>query len=221
MRRYGPLGLVTFVAAAVALGRLARAQMGIEGSTDSLRAYVMELGIAAPLVFVAIVTFRQFLLLPSALVLTAGGLVFGTLPGTVLGAAGILFSAAIGFSASRWLGRDWLQRHLGARLQAFERHMERAGLAIIGLMTAHPMGVMTPVHWGAGITRISLPSFLLVIAGTALIRAFAYGFLGAMLLEPGGRVYLAMGVLLLLAVAPLAHGGLRRRLMGKGPPSAA
>jgi uncharacterized membrane protein YdjX (TVP38/TMEM64 family) len=220
VRRYGPLGLVLFVVLAVALGRMARTQMGIEGSADSLRSYVMGLGLVGPVVFVGIVTFRQFLLLPSALVLTAGGLVFGTLPGTVLGAAGIFFSGAIGFGASRWLGRDWIQRYLGARAEAFERHMERAGLAIVGLMTAHPMGVMTPVHWGAGLTRIPLLPFLLVIALTALVRAFAYGFLGAMLLEPGGRVYLAMGVLLLLALAPLAHGGLRRRLTGLRGPTA-
>jgi uncharacterized membrane protein YdjX (TVP38/TMEM64 family) len=223
MRRFAPLGLVVFVLAAFVVGRAARANMGIEYSPDSVRAFVAGLGLKAPLIYLAMVTFRQFLFLPSLVVLTGGGLVFGAAIGGALGALGILFSAAFGFCTARFLGRDWVQRYLGAKYREFEQRMERAGLAFVGLMTAHPMGVMTPFHWGAGLTAIPLLPFLAVIAATALVRGFAYAFFGATFLEPGGRVYVAMAVLGLVALAPLVHPEVRRRILrpGGAPPPVA
>lgn len=224
MKRFAPVGLVVFVVAAFFLGRTARAQMGIEYSPEWIQSYVSGLGIKAPLIFLALVTFRQFLLLPSIVVLTGGGLVFGASLGGALGGLGILLSAAFGFCTTRLLGREWVQRYLGAKYRAFETRMERTGLLIVGLMTAHPMGLMTPFHWGAGFTPIPLLRFLGVIAACALVRSFAYAFFGATLLEPGGRIYVAMAVLGVVALAPLAHPELRRRLLragGVGRPSPA
>jgi uncharacterized membrane protein YdjX (TVP38/TMEM64 family) len=217
MRRFAPLGLVLFVVAAFLVGRAARASMGIEYTPESVRAFVAGLGIKAPLIYLAMVSFRQFLFLPSIVVLTGGGLVFGAALGGALGALGILLSATLGFCTTRYLGRDWVQRYLGAKYREFEQRMERAGLAFVGLMTAHPMGVMTPFHWGAGLTAIPLLPFLAVIAATALLRAFAYAFFGATFLEPGGRVYVAMAVLGVVSLAPLLHPELRRRILGSGP----
>lgn len=219
MRRFAPLGLPIFVVAAFVVGRAARAEMGLEYSPASIQAYVVGLGIKAPLIYLAMVTFRQFLMLPSIVVLTAGGLVFGVSVGAPLGALGILLSATIGFGTMRWLGRDWVQRYLGAKFHEFERRMERAGLAFLGLMTAHPMGVMTPFHWGAGLTTIPLVPFVAVIAVTAVVRAFAYTFFGATLLEPGGRVYVAMAVLAVIALVPLAHPEVRRRILESRRPA--
>ncbi len=216
MRRLAPLGLIVFVVAAFLVGRAARAEMGIEYSPESIRAYVAGLGLKAPLIYLGMVTFRQFLFLPSIVVLTGGGLVFGALVGGALGALGILLSGAIGFCVTRWLGRDWVQRYMGAKLRDLEERMDRVGLAFVGLMTAHPMGVMTPFHWGAGLTAIRLLPFLVVIGLCALVRSFAYAFFGATFLEPGGRVYVAMAVLGVVALAPLLHPKLRRRILRAG-----
>jgi uncharacterized membrane protein YdjX (TVP38/TMEM64 family) len=213
MRRLAPIGLCVFIVGAFLVGRAARAEMGIEYSPESVRAYVAGLGIKAPLIYLAMVSFRQFLFLPSIVVLTGGGLVFGASIGGALGALGILMSAAFGFCSTRWLGRDWVQRYLGAKFREFEQRMDRVGLAFVGLMTAHPMGVMTPFHWGAGLTAIPLLPFLAVIAVTALVRAFAYAFFGATFLEPGGRVYVAMAVLGVVALAPLIHPEVRRLIL--------
>ncbi len=216
MRRLLPLGLLLCVAAAFALGRGARAQMALDYSPESIQLYVAGLGIRAPLIFVALVAFRQFLLLPSVIVLTAGGLAFGAALGGALGGLGILLSACFGFLTARWMGRDWVQRYVGAKFAEFEQRMDRVGLALVGLMTAHPMGVMTPFHWGAGLTRIRLLPFVAVIGATAVVRSFAYAFFGATLLEPGDRVYLAMALLAAVALLPLAHPEVRRRILRAG-----
>lgn len=214
MRRLFPIALVAVIAALFLGGQVVRASLGIELSAESLRELVLGLGWKAAAVFVGLVTFRQFLFLPSAVVLPVGGLVFGMELGTALGALGILASAALKYSIARGLGREWLRPYFGAAVDAFEKHAAAAGPLLVGLVTAHPMGPMTPVFWGAGFAAVPAVTFLLTVAVTAPIRAFAYSFFGSTLLEPGTpRFWIASFLLAAAALAPLAHPGIRARLM--------
>ena len=61
MRRILPLTLVAFVVGAFLVGRTLRADMNIELSAESIHAYVIGLGLKAPLIFVGLVSFRQYL----------------------------------------------------------------------------------------------------------------------------------------------------------------
>lgn len=223
MRRLFPLVLVAMIAALFLGGQFVRSSMGIEISAEGLRDLVLGLGWKAAAVFVGLVTFRQFLFLPSAVVLPVGGLVFGMELGTALGALGILASAVLKYSIARGLGREWLRPYFGAAVDAFEKHAAAAGPLLVGLVTAHPMGPMTPIYWGAGFAAVPAMTFLLTVAVTAPIRAFAYSFFGSTLLEPGTpRFWIASILLALAALAPLAHPGIRARLMraaGRGPSS--
>lgn len=221
MRRLFPLALVAVIGALFLGGQVVRSSLGIEISAEGLRDLVLGLGWKAAAVFVGLVTFRQFLFLPSAVVLPVGGLVFGMELGTALGALGILASAVLKYSIARGLGREWLRPYFGAAVDAFEKHAAAAGPLLVGLVTAHPMGPMTPIYWGAGFAAVPAVTFLLTVAVTAPIRAFAYSFFGSTLLEPGTPRFWIASILLALAVlAPLAHPGLRAGLMraaGRGP----
>jgi uncharacterized membrane protein YdjX (TVP38/TMEM64 family) len=223
MRRFAPLLLVGLVAALFLGGQVVRSQLGIELSPESVRELVLGLGWKAAAVFVGLVTFRQFLFLPSAVVLPAGGLVFGMELGTALGALGILASAVMKYTIARSLGREWLRPHFGAAVDAFERHAAAAGPLLVGLVTAHPMGPMSPVYWGAGFAALPVLSFVLAVAITAPLRAFVYSFFGSTLLGAGTpEFWIATVVLAVAALAPLAHRGLRERLLraaGRGAPT--
>jgi uncharacterized membrane protein YdjX (TVP38/TMEM64 family) len=147
-------------------------------------------------------------------VLPAGGLVFGAELGTLLGALGILASAIFKYTIARSLGREWLRPHFGAAVDAFERRAAAAGPLLVGLVTAHPMGPMSPIYWGAGFAALPAFSFLVAVAVTAPIRAFAYSFFGSTLLDPGTpRFWIATLVLAVVSLAPLAHPGFRERLL--------
>jgi uncharacterized membrane protein YdjX (TVP38/TMEM64 family) len=147
-------------------------------------------------------------------VLPAGGVVFGALLGTLLGALGIVLSAVLKYSVARALGREWLRPRFGAAVAAFERHAEAAGPLVVALVTAHPAGPMTPVFWGAGFAAVPALGFLVAVAVSAPVRAFAYSFFGSSLLEPGApRFWVATGLLVLAVLAPLAHPGVRARIL--------
>jgi uncharacterized membrane protein YdjX (TVP38/TMEM64 family) len=212
--RYAPLLLVAFVAGLFLAGGTVRSGLGLEFTPESIQATVAALGWKGPAIFVGLVTFRNFLMLPSALVLPAGGVVFGAAVGTLLGALGILLSAAFKYGVARALGREWLRTRFGSAVEAFERHAEAAGPWVVGLATAHPIGPMSPIYWGAGFAAVPVIGFLVAVALAAPVRAFAYAFFGSTLLDPGTpRFWVATAVLVAVAVLPLVHPRVRERIL--------
>ncbi len=195
---------------------LLRASMGIEWSVTSIQTYVASLGIKAPLIFFGLVAFRQFMLIPSAILLTAGGLLFGVGMGTLLGGAGIVMSGCICFLLARFMGGEWVHERLQARVRQFDKRANAAGPILVGLMTAHPMGLLTPFHLAAGVSGMSLLVFLATVLLAGPIRAASYSALGSSLVEIGSpRFYMASGALILIALLQFAHPKLRKRIFDR------
>jgi len=212
--RRAPWVLLAVIIALFAAGRAVRSQLGVEIRTESLRDWVQGLGLVAPVIYVGLVAFRQFLLIPSLLLLAAGGLVFGAALGTLLGGIGIIFSAVFGFTLARTLGREWVRVRLAGQLGAFERHTQRVGPLVVGLATAHPLGPMTAFHWGAGLASVAWLPFLAVVLVAGPARAFLLSSLGASLGEPQSPRFWATTIgLAAVVLLPLAHPGIRRRLL--------
>ncbi|MFQ5515589.1 MAG: TVP38/TMEM64 family protein [Myxococcota bacterium] len=213
MRRVLPGGLLLLLVLALAGGQLVRRYAGIEVSVDSIQAWVASLGWRGPVVYVGLVAFRPFLLLPSWVVLAAGGLVFGVIAGTLLGGAGVLVSALAGYSLARWAGAEWLRPRMGPRVRAVQRRVERAGPLIVGLATAHPVGPMSAFHVAAGLSSVPLLGFVLAVAIGGPARAFLLSIFGTTLADPGSGPFLVTTLgLIAIALLPLAHPRFRRAL---------
>lgn len=209
--------LVGLLASAFVAGRLLRENLGIEFSATAIHAWVNAFGWSSPACFVGLVTFRQFLLLPSAILLTVGGLCFGVLVGTALGATGILLSGLMNFVLARSMGRKWVQARYGRKLERLERRIESAGPFLVWVATAHPIGPMSPTHWAAGFSSVPLYGFVLAVLIGGCLRAVGYSFFGSTWLDQdSSRFYLAGGLLVAAIVTPFAHPGLRRRVFGIG-----
>jgi uncharacterized membrane protein YdjX (TVP38/TMEM64 family) len=214
MRRHVPILLIALTAGLFLAGYLIRSNLGIEYSQESIRQLVAGLGWKAIAIFLGLVTFRQFLLLPSMVVLPVGGIVFGAKLGTLLGATGILGSALLSYGLARSLGREWFRPYFGAAVDAFHQRASAAGPLVVGLATAHPAGPMSAAFWGAGFAALRVLPFVLIVAIAAPIRSFALSFLGSTLLDPGTpRFWLATLVFVVIALAPLAHPGVRSGLL--------
>jgi uncharacterized membrane protein YdjX (TVP38/TMEM64 family) len=212
------LVLLALVAIAVAAGREVRQQAGFEPSVESIQAWVGALGWRGPAVFLGLVTFRLFLFLPSFVILTAGGLLFGVALGTLLGGAGVLASAILGFALARGIGSMWLRHHLMRRFGGDQAGVERAGPLLVAAATAHPVGPMSAFHWGAGLSGLSLWSFVVVVAVAGPMRAAILSVFGSTLADVGSWQFaLATAALALLALTPLLHPGVRRRLRRRSP----
>lgn len=217
MRRFVPLLACVLVAALFAAGFGARRSLDLPislAALEDLRAWVLEFGWRAPAVFVGLVGFRSFLLLPSALLLVLGGLAFGAAAGTLFGAAGLVVSALIQFGFARALGNEWVRPRLGEQGRLIEARLRRAGPWAVALGTAHPAGPMSAVHLGAGLTGMSALTFAFTVLLAGPVRAGTYAWVGAVILDWGALQSALLGLaLLLLALLPLAHPRVRAWLL--------
>ena len=212
--------ILGILAASLVVGHVVRTWLGVEElSPAGVRAAIHALGWSGPFLFFCLVVFRQFLAMPSWLLLPAGGLCFGAAAGTALGAAGLIVSGSLKFWTARWLGREWVRARFGERFRRMDERVDRLGPVLIGLSTAHPMGVLAPFHWGAGLSSLKFAPFVLALVLGAPVRCFALSALGASLVEGRTAEFWAVAVILFaLLLAPLAHPSVRSRLFAGSPP---
>jgi uncharacterized membrane protein YdjX (TVP38/TMEM64 family) len=161
-----------------------RRTLGLEFDPSSMEQVVATLGIWAPLGYVGIVAFRVPLGLPSQLVLVGGGLVFGTLEGTLLGALGILLSAVLLFAGARWAGRDVVEERMPYRMRpVFDLAETRLGALFLAAGTGYPFGPITMYHLISGVTGMALLVFVVAVAIGALFRSALFTFFGSRLIS--------------------------------------
>jgi uncharacterized membrane protein YdjX (TVP38/TMEM64 family) len=201
-------------------GYYARTELGLEFSQESVASVVAGLGWRAWLIYLVMVIFRTFLGLPSMVVLLAGGVVFGSLLGALLGSTGIMISAVLWYWGARGTGRDFIEEWLGTRAEDFQRRAEAAGPFLVGISTAHPAGPLTPFHLGAGLAAVPFVSFLVAVVVGSPVRASTLAFFGSTLGDFGSpRFYVATVVVLAAGLLPLAHRGIRERIFGAFRPT--
>jgi uncharacterized membrane protein YdjX (TVP38/TMEM64 family) len=212
----GPLVVLAIVVGAICLGHVVRSSLDMDLSPIGIQTAVGRLGWYGPLVFFVLTVFRQFLAIPSWFLLPAGGLCFGTLAGGLLGAGALILSGCMKFGIARWVGRDWVRVHFGSHFAGFERHVDRLGPVVIGLSTAHPLGVLAPFHWGAGLSSIRFVPFATAIVLGAPVRAFAYSAFGAALVDPSTPEFRNVSLgLAALVIVPMLVPAVRRRLFAR------
>ena len=203
-----------FAALALLLGVawFARTRLGISWDLEGLRQLVEGLGVWGPLAFIALVTFRTALLVPSQLALILGGICFGTVGGTLFGALGLLASGLLVFGMTRWLGADAVRSRVPAAAQrALAAAGSRGGAVLVGIGTGYPVGNVTGYHAAAALTPMRTGVFTTAVALGSLGRAFTYAFFGNAILERSTTelIVIAVSVGLAAVLLPLLHPRVR------------
>ncbi len=190
----------------IASAAYARNTLGLEWSIESLREVVAELGVWGPIGFVALVAFRGPLLMSSQMVLIVGGLAFGTLGGTLYGAAGLVGSATIIFVMTRFLGAETIRSQVPPGLRhRLAQGGTRGGAAALAVATAYPVGPMSLFHGAAALTPMPILVFWIATFFAGLVRAGAYSWFGSSLVDGDWLQAAIAGGLMLAVLAPFAH----------------
>jgi uncharacterized membrane protein YdjX (TVP38/TMEM64 family) len=203
--------LALLIGGAIALSHVARDAIGIDASSDSVQSWVSRFGWKAPAAFFGLVALRHVLLLPSSLILTAGGICFGAGLGGALGAAGVVATAVVEFVLLRTVRPRWLLHRVQREAGVVSRVVRGGTPTALFLSTAVPPMPMSAFQWAAAFTPISLPAFVLILSIGAAIRAYALSLLGSGLLA-ADSIRIAIGVVVLLGLIALA---LLYRALGK------
>lgn len=188
---------------------------------------VARLGPLAPVVGVMVGAVLLVAMIPRTPVSLACGLLFGATLGAVCALLIALAAAAVTFAAGRWLGRDFVARHLArgggdpdhpatrrwARLEAW---VTREGMLAVAAVRALPIGPYGLGGYVYGTSGVRVRDYALgtLIAGAP--SAVSYALLGAAVASPGSLSPMALlplgfGLALSAAVVLRARVVARRR----------
>jgi uncharacterized membrane protein YdjX (TVP38/TMEM64 family) len=191
------LGL--FVAATVS-GRLPDA--------DEVRGWTDGFGAAGPIFFVPLGACLLCLFVPGWVVAGAGGLLFGTGPGTAVALAAIVLGAVMQMSISRYIAGDAAPHLLPERVKRFDRFIEERGFWAVFYMRLTPAVPYNLVNYGAGLTSLKVSAMAAGTAIGAAPRTFAWVALGGNLDDlgaPEARIAIALLVAMAVVGAVLAR----------------
>lgn len=139
-----------------------------------------------------------------------GGLLFGPVTGTLLA---VLISAAtslVPFMMSRSLGREWVEAKLkGTRLEGFYlRAYQNNGFRFILMLRLVPVMPWELQNYVAGVTQVSVPTYLLATVLGSAPLSIALVILGVTLKNPASWQFPAAlaltGVILLAPIVTVA-----------------
>lgn len=195
-----------------------------------LEALVGELGVLAPVAFIAIQSVGPFLFLPAIPMAIAAGALFGPVWGAIWSLIGNVIGAALSFLAGRALGQDFVEKRAKGKLLTVKAMIEREGwrfVAFIRLVPVFPFGL---INMTLGTTGLSFRAYTLTTLVFMAPGSIVYGYLGhtgrkaaAGADDTARSIGIAVGLLLLLSGIPAAVRWARYRRdlerLKRGPPS--
>ena len=138
-------------------------------------------GAWAPIAYVALCAGLTLAFFPFPLVAAAGGVLFGTLEGTVLSILGGSIGAVLAFLLARYGASASVQALVGDRLARLQDAIERRGFVAVLYARIVPGVPRDLANYAFGLTRVGIGAFTAATVIGIAPRAFAYTALGGSL----------------------------------------
>lgn len=180
MRKGLLLILFVSVVVGISLWSPARELLTKEGFAQ-LEIWIQSQGILAPLVFGSVYVVAVVLALPGSALTIGGGLLFGTLWGTVINLASATIGALLAFLVARYLGRGAMAKLLRSQpnLAGLDQKIGRNGFYSVFLLRLVPLFPFNALNYGLGLTQVTFRDYALATAVGMLPGSFVYTSLGA------------------------------------------
>jgi uncharacterized membrane protein YdjX (TVP38/TMEM64 family) len=185
----------------------------IRGDSAEVREELDSLGVAGPLLILALALIHAVVFYPAEIVDAAAGFVYGFFPALVLVMTGWLLSGFLCWAVGRSVARPLLDRWLGReRFERTEAMIERGGATLLLAVRLIPIVPFSLVSYAAGAARVPAWRFAWTTAVgylpiTALSVYFGTRLEGLSLTDP-----IVLGsAAALLALLYAGHRALRRQ----------
>jgi uncharacterized membrane protein YdjX (TVP38/TMEM64 family) len=205
------IGLVALIVLAVPALRESCAA-AIQGDTAEVREQVDSLGVAGPLLVIALTLLHAVVFYPAEIVDAAAGFAFGFWPALALMTVGWVLSGLVCFAIGSSVARPLLDRWLGReRFERTEAAIERGGATLLLAMRLIPIVPFSLLSYAAGAARVPLWRFVwTTVVGYMPITAVTV-YLGSRLETLSLADPLVLGAAAaLLALLGIGHWVLRR-----------
>jgi uncharacterized membrane protein YdjX (TVP38/TMEM64 family) len=155
-------------------------------NSKNVQAFIRGFGPWAPVAFAFLYAVGSPIPFVSLILSPLGGLLFGTLKGSLLVIGVATFSSLIPFLMARRLGREWVASKIkGEKLsEIYEKSQGQTGFTFILLMRLIPILPWEVQNYVAGLTQIAIPKFLIATALGIIPGSGALVFLGESITDP-------------------------------------
>ena len=151
-------------------------------STENISGWLDSAGIYAPLFYIAMMALAIiFSPIPSLPLDIAAGRYFGPIPGTIYSVIGATLGATISFLLARFLGRSIIERFLRGHIHFCTQCSNKLLTKIVFLSRLIPVVSFDVISYGAGLTKMSLPAFMLSTCLGMIPLTFLYNYSGAII----------------------------------------
>jgi uncharacterized membrane protein YdjX (TVP38/TMEM64 family) len=136
-------------------------EAAVRGDTAEVRSRIEDLGVAGPLLILALTLIHTVVFYPAEIVDAAAGFVYGFFPALVLVMFGWLLSGLVCFAVGRSVARPLLDRWFGSeRFERTEAAIERGGVTLLLAVRLVPVIPFSLVSYAAGAARVPLWRFV-------------------------------------------------------------
>lgn len=200
-RRRGILALVALSVALAGLYVFVREYAAFVTDAESLRVWLRQFGVLAPLVFVVIQALQVILApVPGQVVALVAGYLFGPFWGTVYSVTGVLIGSAIAFSLAKRYGRSFVEDVLHEDVMArFDEFVDTVGIPGLFVFVIIPGLPDDAICFLSGLTKWKLPAFIAVISVGRLPAYVLTVYAGGELAS--GRFVSGVALILLVVLA--------------------
>lgn len=182
----------------------------LKANRDGLLAFTEQHYAVAVALFIVSYCALVAVSLPGAVFFTlAGGLLFGSVVGTLYVNLGATSGSTLAFLASRYLLHDWVEAKFGARLGPLQEGFSKNAFSYLLTLRLIPVFPLFIVNTVSGLTKIPLRTYVTATAIGIIPGSFVYAYVGRQLGTINSmseiaspKVLLAFSLLGLLALVP-------------------
>jgi uncharacterized membrane protein YdjX (TVP38/TMEM64 family) len=147
---------------------------------DGLRQFILSYGVWAPITSIALMTIQSAVpLVPGIAITITNAWIFGWHYGAVYSWAGAFLGATLDFGIARWYGRPVVERFVNPKyLCLTDKFFHRHGILAVFITRLTPIIPFKVVSFGAGLTALTLPEYMLATGIGQTPAIVLYSILG-------------------------------------------
>lgn len=145
---------------------------------DALEAWVLGLGVWAPIGYAAIYATATVAMVPGGFFDALGGAIFGPVLGSLVNLCGGSVGAALAFLVARYVAGNWVEQRGGARVNGIKRSVEAEGWRFVAMVRLVPIFPYNIFNYLLGLTRIPFWQYIVTSVLCMAPITVAYTWIG-------------------------------------------
>ncbi|VAX14824.1 hypothetical protein MNBD_NITROSPINAE04-1270 [hydrothermal vent metagenome] len=199
--------------------------VGYYFSREFISAFLDKIGAWAPVGFMAIYAVGTVLGVPGTILTILGGVIFGTILGTILVVTGATIGACGAFFVARVLARDFVEQKFGSApwFKKFDEGIEREGLFFVLFVRLVPLFPFNGINFASGLTKVKFRDYLIGTAVGIIPGSFVFVYAASTAAEAATEgklspeLFVALLLLGFLAIVPILYKKYKvKKETGKG-----